>query len=248
MHKPIVISLILGILTFSGCDFFDGFNGNDPPVIKEFVANKMQVALGDSVVLNVVAEDPDGDELTYEYEVSVGSILGSGSIVTWMIEEETKGIELAEGEAEHFANVTVSDGDKSVQESVTVAVVKEFGAQPCNFVLTLETWEILENSGLVWGKIIVAKDGRDIGLATVEMENKSTGETGSTQTNNVKSNSTPIGWAFIDDQPGGLPDIRGGDIVKVTVTYAGESCVKCYIASSDGTPGSGNWEETDCFD
>lgn len=60
---------------FSGCSGYF----NDPPVIEEIAVSKMEVSPGEEVTVNIVANDPDGDELTYEYEVSGGHIRSESS-------------------------------------------------------------------------------------------------------------------------------------------------------------------------
>jgi hypothetical protein len=236
MRKVTVISIMLTALILFGCDFFDS---NEPPVIEKIEANKTKADLGDIVLLNVIATDPDGDELTYEYEVSMGSIVNSGSIVSWRVDEVD--LELEVGESLQFAKVTVSDGDKSDQESITITVVK--GTPPCTLDIDMETWTTTPSGVIDTGRISVYKDGMGVGNATVEVENMTSGETGSTQTNSDSSSGTPVGFAMLGEV--GLPDIRVGDVVKVIVTYAGESCVGCYIAGAQSMSG-GYWEKIEC--
>lgn len=111
MRTLIVILIGLAVTMFFGC----GDTFNDPPEIEEIAINKTEIEPGDAVAINVIASDPDGDKLTYEYEFSAGEIVGSSSIVTWIAPDEP-GIQ--------FIKVTVSDGDKWDQESIEIEVIE----------------------------------------------------------------------------------------------------------------------------
>ncbi len=88
--------------------------GNEVPVIKEVLTNKIDVEPGGELAINVIASDPDGDPLTYNYVVSAGEIVGSGSIVIWKAPNT---------EGTHFIKVVVGDGEDEDQESLTVQVI-----------------------------------------------------------------------------------------------------------------------------
>ena len=107
MRTSVLVLISLSAVIFFGCDT------NDSPVIEKVEVNKTEVEPGGEVAINVIAKDEDGDKLTYEYEISAGEIVGSGSIVMWKAPQE---------EGTHFIKVTVSDGDKWDQESVTMEV------------------------------------------------------------------------------------------------------------------------------
>ena len=109
-----LVSVFIGlfILTLFACD------SNDSPVIEKVEVNKTEVEPGGEVAINVIANDEDGDKLTYEYEISAGEVVGSGSIVIW---------KAPQNEGTQFIKVTVSDGDKWDQASVTMEVTKGKG-------------------------------------------------------------------------------------------------------------------------
>jgi len=137
MEIPVTIMLgIMFVVMYCGC----GGYFNDPPVIEEIAVSKMEVEPGEEITINVVTNDPDSDELTYEYEVSGGEIRGTGGMVGWIAPEE---------EGTYFINVTVRDKYDWVQESITMAV----GVVPA----LSETGLILEE-----GKTprLISKDGR----------------------------------------------------------------------------------------
>ncbi|MDP3684723.1 MAG: hypothetical protein Q8S01_12415, partial [Ignavibacteria bacterium] len=65
-------------------DFHSGQSvTNHPPRIKSLSAVKQIVTLGDSTIIYCSAVDVDNDQINYEWFASGGSIVGTGSIVTW---------------------------------------------------------------------------------------------------------------------------------------------------------------------
>jgi len=57
--------------------------GNTTPVIKSVFVDPLFVKVGATAVVKVTAEDPDGDELSYEWTTAIGDIIGSGSEVRY---------------------------------------------------------------------------------------------------------------------------------------------------------------------
>ena len=106
--RIVSIMLILLAVFFGGCDYF---SDNEPPVIEEVTASKTQVAPGEEVIINVVANDPDGDTLNYEYQASGGTITGTGNQVIWVAPEK---------EGSYFINVTVKDQNTWTKKSITI--------------------------------------------------------------------------------------------------------------------------------
>ena len=60
---------------------------NRPPAIASVIADMDWVKPSNSCQLKCEAEDPDGDELTYEWSADGGDISGTGSFVTWTAPE-----------------------------------------------------------------------------------------------------------------------------------------------------------------
>jgi hypothetical protein len=56
---------------------------NDPPVIKGVFVVPDEVEAGGTAEINVVAYDPDGQKLGYNFSAEAGVIIGSGSEVIW---------------------------------------------------------------------------------------------------------------------------------------------------------------------
>jgi len=61
---------------------------NHQPTIETLVANKDWVTPSGSCRIECRAEDPDDDELTYEWWFEGGDVAGSGPVITWTAPEE----------------------------------------------------------------------------------------------------------------------------------------------------------------
>ena len=101
--------LTLGTVLSSSCILFNNY-----PVISSLQAEKDSVRASDSSRVECVVSDPDGDELTYLWEASDGSISGQGSAITWTAPETRDS---------YFVTVTVADdrGSEAIRSlSITV--------------------------------------------------------------------------------------------------------------------------------
>ena len=76
---------ILTIFILNGCDGDENGTGpsNESPVIISLIANPTIVEINGTSIITCTANDPDGDNLTYIWEASGGSISGTGSSVNW---------------------------------------------------------------------------------------------------------------------------------------------------------------------
>lgn len=89
---------------------------NHPPAITGLEAKQHVVSPLDSCLIECVASDEDGDELTYKWSASRGNITGAGATVAWSA-PETEGIysivvnvaDGNEGEAADSIAITVKD-------------------------------------------------------------------------------------------------------------------------------------------
>jgi len=74
---------------------------NAAPIISEVIIDPDLVPFGGVATVTVLATDPDGDDLTYEYTSSGGYLSGTGSSVTWIAPYEI---------GTYSIEVSVSDG------------------------------------------------------------------------------------------------------------------------------------------
>ena len=88
-------------------------SSNSPPVIDSFEASSTDVVTNSEVILTVSATDDDGDDLTYTYRSTGGTISGTGNVVTW-IAPATAG--------DYTITVDVSDGELNVENLITITV------------------------------------------------------------------------------------------------------------------------------
>jgi len=101
--------LTLLVLPFVGCA-----PPNVPPEIVSLEARARMVAPGDSVLIECVAADENGDELAYEWTSDRGTINGYAGAIAWTAPAE-------EGLAR--VSVTVSDGgDVTTSDSIAITV------------------------------------------------------------------------------------------------------------------------------
>lgn len=86
---------------------------NHAPVITSITVNTT-VSAGEQVTINVVANDTDGDNITYSYMVTGGARTGDGPSIIWTA-PATNGA--------HKITVTVSDGNLTAIEFINITVV-----------------------------------------------------------------------------------------------------------------------------
>lgn len=89
---------------------------SNPPIIEYLAARPRTIFEGKTTTVICDAMDPDGDELTYTWEVKSGSITGKGSKVTWTAPMKEEDFEI-------FCYVTDSKGNKSRQAVTIVKVI-----------------------------------------------------------------------------------------------------------------------------
>ena len=117
--KYSIVIVVLGLLVGCGED-------NSSPVIISFTASITEVATNAEVDIVVLATDLDGDELTYTYQSTGGTISGTGSVVIW----------IAPAIAGNYTiTVDISDGELRAQSLVTITVVAPEPKAPEGMVL-----------------------------------------------------------------------------------------------------------------
>ena len=120
--------VILGsvILPIGGC-----VPANQLPVITSLKAKQNVIAPLDSCLIECVASDEDGDELTYEWSASKGNITGAGATVAWSA-PVTEGIysivvKVADGnEGEATDSMTITVKDNHLPEIISLVANAEW--------------------------------------------------------------------------------------------------------------------------
>ncbi len=81
----LVTSVLFAVIIFSGCDknSTDSQQENNPPQISGIVPNPYTVTRLGITTVTCLANDPDGDKLTYTWESASGSISGTGPAIQW---------------------------------------------------------------------------------------------------------------------------------------------------------------------
>lgn len=128
MKRLLLISLVLVfplVAALSAAEQRPRRGRNRPPVIESFSSSARTVPVcpfntelldKPEVDLIVKANDPDGDELRYEYFINDGKILGEGKLVVWDLKNVMRG--------EREVRVAVTDGKGGkVQTALTVSIV-----------------------------------------------------------------------------------------------------------------------------
>jgi len=108
-----VTVVIVVLLLASSCD-------SQRPVIVSLEAEAEWVAPLDSLQVTCNASDPDGDELSYEWSTTGGSITGTGSEVIWTAPEEV-------GMYDITVEVEDSQGRK---DTTSIALIASNGPPP----------------------------------------------------------------------------------------------------------------------
>jgi len=130
LNRRLINLVILGgvILLIGGC-----VPANQPPVIASLKAKQNVIAPLDSCLIECVASDEDGDELTYKWSASKGNITGAGATVAWSA-PETEGIysivvNVADGnEGEAADSIAITVKDNHLPEIISVIAGAEWVA------------------------------------------------------------------------------------------------------------------------
>ncbi|MCB2199899.1 T9SS type A sorting domain-containing protein [bacterium] len=128
---------------------------NLPPLITSLTADPVAVQMGSEVTVSCVANDPDGDELSYSWTAPTGSFSGEGATVTWTAPNALGSVVLT---------CTVSDPDGAF-DSATVEVT--VGSNVGLWYLDGNGNDAsgFENHGTVHGALPAGDNGGNPGLA-----------------------------------------------------------------------------------
>jgi hypothetical protein len=116
-----LVALMLVAILASSCTLL-----NKAPVIDSLKAEKDYLVTAESSEIRVVAHDPDGDELSYEWQATGGDILGRGQTAIWTAPDSpgtytiiTRVTDGRGGEAEMQLSLDVLSNNPPVIESLT---------------------------------------------------------------------------------------------------------------------------------
>ena len=115
---------------------------NEAPVIRGLTATPTSVASGGSLIVSGSADDPDGDNLTFQWEADGGTITGVGSSITWVAPSVQPG-----EKTDYTVTLIVDDGRGGFDvESVDVSVVIGYSSKVFSPVAS-ETGTVIEDAG-----------------------------------------------------------------------------------------------------
>jgi len=97
-----LVILVLAALFISGCPPSSQPPTDQPPVVDSLTSEWRQVKQSMSVPIECAARDPDGDDLSYAWSATGGSISGEGAAVSWIAPDAYD---------TYTITVTVTDGD-----------------------------------------------------------------------------------------------------------------------------------------
>ncbi|MGH7456241.1 MAG: Ig-like domain-containing protein [bacterium] len=103
MRKAIFVAMALLLSACVQPDVTGSASGpNSNPAIRNLTADPPRSRAGEIITLSTEAEDPDGDELSYEWFMTAGDIYGEGPVVRYVATYCCLGI--------NSVTVTVKDG------------------------------------------------------------------------------------------------------------------------------------------
>ena len=80
--RHIILQIILTCFLAISCTSPDAIGPpNEPPVVKVLAADPVVLSAGETSEITVVATDPDGDKLTFEWTADLGYLTGQGARV-----------------------------------------------------------------------------------------------------------------------------------------------------------------------
>jgi len=110
----IFILLLVVIVIFTGCA--GGGLINNSPVIYSLIADSTNIEVNQDITITCYATDQDGDELSYTWTKTGGTITGSGSAITWTAPDIV---------GTYAITCTVSDGNGGEDSELLNIVVTE---------------------------------------------------------------------------------------------------------------------------
>jgi len=113
----IVNFLLFTLLCFSCSENSTTDPNNNNPEIKSLTATPDQIGTSESSELQCIAQDPDGDELDYSWEISSGTLYGTGATINWTAPGDSGTYSIA-------CKVSDTNGGQDI-DSVSIKVVNK---------------------------------------------------------------------------------------------------------------------------
>ncbi len=122
---------------------------NHAPVIENIYVSSQLLASGENATIRVTANDPDEDELFYEYKASGGSIIGVGSVVNWIAPQL---------DGKYTIQITVTDGELDSATEKIIMTVEGAGENKPPVINSILATPLVINTG---GTVRIAVDASD---------------------------------------------------------------------------------------
>jgi hypothetical protein len=109
---------------------------NRPPTVVLSV-NRTEIKQGESIVLFADANDPDGDEIQYDWSATDGTIEGEGRVVTF----KTSGVTMNSNAARVTVSITVTDGRGGTHSDSKTLIVRSGSETQSGLATSITTWQ-----------------------------------------------------------------------------------------------------------
>jgi hypothetical protein len=194
MKKIIVLNsvIVLAMLIIASCskNTTEPEQQNKAPLITSIVPSPYSVPMKGIITLTCLAADPDGDQLSYNWEALEGTITGSGPSVEWTAPEQ---------EGSFSISCKVSDGNGGeANQNVDVAVSGSFNNAP-----QISTVYSSADSAIVGEMVTIHCDATDADGDPLTYDWQASGGT-------IQPNGNSADWT--------APDTTGSYQITVTVT------------------------------
>lgn len=113
-----LIILISTIFILVKCNDNSVESKNNPPIIKEIIANPPSIEIGSYTNLACIAIDEDGDSLDYYWSCPYGYFSpynAVGKSVRWRVDQNP---------GNYYCSVTVNDGKSTEKDSINIEVIQ----------------------------------------------------------------------------------------------------------------------------
>lgn len=124
VKRQLLCTLLASLLFLSGCGSSGSNDQNKPPEIERIETDTQDISSRQRVWVNVLATDPDGDDLEYSWSSSGGKILTGGAtdVPDYSPTTNPARWQAPEDLGEYKITCVVSDGIETDRDSITVEV------------------------------------------------------------------------------------------------------------------------------